>query len=108
MKTKYTAGPWLYGYGGGNSLDPEHSTVWTDGSVQAPLAYLVNYGEKQNKANARLIAASPDLVEALEFLVRASERLCVELENRGCQPNMARDALRQAKRTIKNATGQKL
>ena len=37
----------------------------------------------------------------------ASESLCVELENQGINPNMARDALRQAKRTIWGATGKK-
>ena len=107
MMPNYTPGPWSYGYGGGNHLDPNHSTVF-DGSVpHAYIAFTINRGLRQNKANARLICSAPDLVEALDFLIKASERLCVELEKQGTKPNMARDALKQAKRTLWGATGKK-
>jgi hypothetical protein len=103
----YTPGPWLYGYGGGNHLDPDHSTVFDGSTPHACIAFTINSGLRKNKANARLICAAPDLVDALNFLIRASERICDELEKQGTKPNMARDALRQAKRTIWNATGKK-
>lgn len=62
-----------------------------------------NCGTKKIEANANLIASVPELLEALEFLVEATESLCSAIEKHGWKPNMANDAVRQGKTTLKKA-----
>ena len=62
-----------------------------------------NCGDKTIEANANLVASIPELLEALEFLVRATESLCSAIEKKGWKPNMANDAVTQGKRTLKKA-----
>lgn len=80
-ETKHTPGPWytdaigriwrrnpsdLYEYGGGVAGDKPVATVWkgwvNEGEVGFPL-----------EANARLIAAAPELLEALRLLLAECE-----------------------------------
>lgn len=100
-ETKHTPGPWykdicgriwrrhpsdLYEYGGGVAGDKPIATVWRGW-----------YGEEEAgfplEANARLIAAAPELLEACEGLLGLAERdgwLHIAV-------NAARDAIAKAK-----------
>ena len=68
--TKPTPGPWRVVHG----RNPEQFVVCTDGyEYDASIAYLPGDYPRTALANARLIAASPALYEALEALVLAEE-----------------------------------
>lgn len=73
-KTKHTPGPWI---GAGPSFgDPlpryttEIVTEWEDEDDQRPMICTLPFRhyDHENEANARLIAAAPELLEALEAL----------------------------------------
>jgi len=67
MKTKYTPGPWEVK---GSKIDSEYGTVATTESHGASLEKDGRFGAyKDYEANAKLIAAAPELLEALEYLV---------------------------------------
>jgi hypothetical protein len=61
MTTKYTPGPWSW------DTDPNGDRwIIGDKSTWVPrIAKIPRYSEMPNEANARLIAAAPELVEAL-------------------------------------------
>jgi uncharacterized protein (UPF0210 family) len=61
---KYTAGPWAIAAG------PTYCAIRTDARVIADMRLV---GLHYNKADAALIAAAPDLLEALENLLKAVE-----------------------------------
>lgn len=65
--SKHTPGPWQV-----NHSDPTQ-VCDTDGEQRgcAPLALAVGETIKERTANARLIAAAPDLLEALQELLEA-------------------------------------
>ena len=73
----HTPGPWgLAQYAKGAALPIpfiEHKTiaVFSDGARQGDVAYMQHglWGDDQALANARLIAAAPELLEALQELV---------------------------------------
>ena len=68
--TKPTPGPWRVVHG----RNPEQFVVCTDGyEYDGSIAYLPGDYPRTALANARLIAASPALYEALEALVLAEE-----------------------------------
>ena len=67
MKTKHTAGPWKHegdGYITGIENDPANKCV---GLVDIASVYLRTVPGRHD-ANARLIAAAPDLLEALYLI----------------------------------------
>jgi hypothetical protein len=67
MTTKYTPGPWEYNW---------NATRWVIDSAPAhAIACTAGY-EPENKANARLIAAAPELVEALRGFVDGAGEIC--------------------------------
>ena len=64
--SKHTPGPWKVEHGGVNSFD-----VWLEGWKVPKLT--------ENEANAQLIAAAPDMLEALEMARDArspGEKIC--------------------------------
>ena len=64
MKTQHTPGPWYQGC----EEEPKSGDIYAeDGSLIAEA--FVNGGQETLVANARLIAAAPDLLEALKTLV---------------------------------------
>ena len=75
METKHTPGPW-------NQLEHWASITTNDGYAICDMA--LTYSSLSNEeleANARLIAAAPDLLEALQFLMVASgEQLTTAFE----------------------------
>ncbi len=85
MKTQHTPGPWI---GAGPSFgDPlpryttEIVTEWEneDGDVIDICELPVARYDDENEANARLIAAAPDLLEALRTLVNMAKSFPSEL-----------------------------
>lgn len=71
---KHTPGPWTF------YTEPQPNgcpIVGSRGLMIAMLAHSVLYSEQKNEAiaNARLIAAAPDLLEAMQWAVKELERL---------------------------------
>lgn len=63
MRKKHTPGPWKVNTG------PEETIVWLNGSAGYELRDPTGFGGKANPADARLIAAAPDLLEAAKAMV---------------------------------------
>jgi hypothetical protein len=72
MTTKHTPGPWVIG-------KRDHDVVMVDTASGTAICDV--YGESDDRpANARLIAAAPDLLAALEDIARGdySDPLCMK------------------------------
>jgi len=70
---RYTPGRWLHGRAGSGGLDDQY--VWAEQETGFELAHVRDGGVPgQAEANARLIAAAPDLLRACALFVEASER----------------------------------
>ena len=89
MSDKHTPGPWKIGTPPPNG----EQTVGTDQGLMVAVA--TTGAGVQTKANARLIAAAPDLLEALKGLMALSDHR-VDL----------RDAAKDARAAIAKATGE--
>ena len=89
MSEKHTPGPWKIGTPPPNG----EQTVGTDQGLMVAVA--TTSAGVQTKANARLIAAAPDLLEALKGLMALSDHR-VDL----------RDAAKDARAAIAKATGE--
>lgn len=63
--------------------------------VICPLRWAYEYMDEESFANSKLIAAAPDLYEALESIVRAVEKM-------GCEGSM----LELAKQALSRARGE--
>ena len=82
---KGTKGPWNFSFHGSENC-------WvTDSENDKAIAKVTNYGKDalQQKANFHLIAAAPDLLEALIAVVRVADRATDEFD-------MARAAIAKA------------
>ena len=69
MKTEHTKGPW--------EIETKGSRHFIDGADQLTVAYVDRAGVRDRQeieANARLIAAAPDLLAALIEMLAASEK----------------------------------
>ena len=67
--TDYTPGPWHYATKGPGLL----GVFCGDGRLARPADLIAGVAASDNhEANARLIAAAPDLLAALDFLTRAA------------------------------------
>jgi len=89
--SKHTPGPWNYRYGG--------MSVYPEANADVDIARVYQYrpmSAEENEANARLIAAAPELLEALEEFVHH-----VEFQ---WHPDVA--TLKQAIAAIKKAKGE--
>ena len=73
MEAKHTAGPWELRVNGMGGLDSMTCPQGEDHPVAAVTGYYSNAG--QMLPNARLIAAAPELLEALARLSAQCERL---------------------------------
>jgi len=85
--SSHTQGPWTY-----EPSDDENS-----GMIWAKTGFIVEFNENPSEANARLIAAAPDLLEALLAL---SEWVDCQISDNECRP------LENAKAAISKATSQ--
>ena len=80
MSAKHTPGPWVIDESRHGKRGPVHTLMVVAEKGGMP-GLIVNQGalvEPQDWANARLIAAAPDLLEALKGVVRVADRDTVE------------------------------
>lgn len=64
MKTKHTPGPWFYDFGADSAYITED-----DGTLVAELQTTLNTTARADlEANARLMAAAPDLLATLRYI----------------------------------------
>ena len=72
MTTKHTPGPWVIG-------KRDHDVVMVDTASGTAICDV--YGESDDRpANARLIAAAPDLLAALKGVIAVADRNTVEFD----------------------------
>lgn len=64
MKLQHTPGPWIF-YADLPSTDPEWHIVTTANKLRVLANVHIERGNAMDQANARLIAAAPDMLEAL-------------------------------------------
>ena len=86
MDAKHTPGPWRYQRENGSPTTGQHMIA---GANPGYLAEVRDCGSGDVCANARLIAAAPELLEALLAVVRVADRATVEFD-------MARAAIAKA------------
>jgi len=72
--SKHTPGPWTAEPNGGDDDDMRRLYICTDMGARTALAeaYSVDHGDPE--ANARLIAAAPDLLAALKEIIAGAKR----------------------------------
>lgn len=105
MKKKHTPVPWFVGMRGGYNADIVYDRsgkeYYEDKSIcqlhgLAMHRQLSEMDDSEELANARLIAAAPELLEACEAFVEAWEK-CLQLEKTDVALRMAKDAIAKAK-----------
>lgn len=67
MKTKHTPGPWLAYYGSSEELVTIIDSQNEDICELAP--FVDDYSEEEMNANAKLMAAAPEMLEALNAIM---------------------------------------
>ena len=103
MKTEHTKGPWIYYLTiSDNGPVPQVQTVPVGpvgGAYATMICTLSQTGKKSGTqlANARLIAAAPDLLAALEYLLPIAEK--------NVKTSFGKDAVRIARAAIAKAEG---
>ncbi len=72
MNTQHTKGPWINVANGGDDPNPAKLVIEQSGGTEYLIgeAFGSDMGDSEAEANARLMAASPELLEALEALVK--------------------------------------
>jgi hypothetical protein len=95
----HTPGPWT----ARQNPEPEsflrHSFFIDGGEPQrAPVAEVRHYYDGEGRANARLIAAAPELLEALE-------NIDANLTGKDCLAQRVEDSIRRARAAIAKARG---
>lgn len=77
-QTKHTPGPWHIGDTNTN-FSPK--VYGADGYMTADCSRIQKRTDAEEQANARLIAAAPDLLAALKSVVAIADRKTVEFDN---------------------------
>lgn len=104
MTTKHTAGPWTCGKRG--SFYENH--IVANGTLIASVAgrhFNPAMSAEEIKANRDVIAAAPELLEALRYLVGADNDIQANRGNKSDQAMNRIAALDMAARAIAKATG---
>lgn len=101
-QVKHTPGPWHVRKcdGGYRLFDREDWAVVNDGLI-TPCLIWGGAGFKEGEANARLIAAAPDLLKALQVLIKINR----DLDTVGVMPADKAIAYGMAEAAIAKATG---
>ena len=100
MSAQHTPGPWKFGF---ESVDPEWAIVTIEGGL---IIANVNADHRQ-EANARLIAAAPDLLEAahgVDVLYAELQAALPKIANTRAM-DIVQDAVRKARAAIAKAEG---
>ena len=93
----HTPAPWDARRIPQDSRDDKYS-YWVDGTSGVPLADVRDYPDGMGEANARLIAAAPDLLDALQDILS-------DLEHGDPGADLSFDMADRARATIKKAGG---
>lgn len=97
----HTPGPWEVSY---STNFPDQQTVQAEGSDR--ILALIDRADEQDYANARLIAAAPDLLSVLKEAMRPVENWACNCEINGEGGNTpAHVALRHIREAIAKAEG---
>jgi hypothetical protein len=107
MKTHaHTQGPWHMGAGNGEGsifADNGRTRLETGGATLYPIARIgLGWNEVEDEANARLIAAAPELMAAL---IQAVDALEFWFPRWGDPGGTASEMMNQARAAIAKATG---
>ena len=65
MKTKHTKGDWYVAENLSNNSTGNRVIIRTDRGNHPQVAVAINYNTEANEANAKLIAAAPEMLESL-------------------------------------------
>lgn len=74
MATKHTPGPWKTGDFAQYRDDEDHRAIYQGGRLLALVAHMPGTYVEEQVATARLIAAAPELLEALRKTLRVANR----------------------------------
>ncbi len=99
MSTPYTPGPWIVDEDMRQNMEWNRHIYGSDGMCVCFMSHSDGKNPSRDAANANLIAAAPDLLAALEFLV---ER---EWQDDEGEPKLT-EAREKAKAAIKKARGE--
>ena len=72
--TKHTPGPWVVQHEGSQTIIVSRTAQESD-SGGPTVSYIYNHESRQSKANARLISAAPELLEALQLALATLNRV---------------------------------
>lgn len=78
MKTKHTQGPWL------SSLDRENGLFLLSSAKNEMIGMAVGQNQETDQANANLIAAAPEMYEALKYISEVLECECSKVNPKVC------------------------
>ena len=95
METKFTPGPWIF-YADLPSTEPNWHLVTTANKLRVLANVHIEPRSAMDLANARLIAAAPELFEALEWALRQIDVVMIETEAAQQRYDAARAALAKA------------
>jgi hypothetical protein len=90
MTTKHTSGPWRIGR-------QDDEVVIVDATSGPAICDVYGDHNGERDANARLIVAAPDLLEALEQLLRAITDVTTSMEDLGYAEDQAVAAIKKAR-----------
>jgi type VI protein secretion system component VasF len=100
---KHTRGPWIASeYGDYGDYDGKCRVILGEGG-DIRTAVVLGFDTEENQANARLIAAAPDLLEALQRINEACAQIPEGLE--GYLEHLS-DAISDARKALAKATGE--
>src|SRR5690625_1957633 len=98
MKSKHTPGPWTFSGQKGPVGICIKAQVWDSEGYNLSVMKSTEDPEEAT-ANARLVAAAPDMLEALNEMVISFDILDIETDS------LQREAIRNSKEAIKKAKG---
>ncbi len=71
--SNHTPGPWTVDWESSDLFSQFHARAWINAEGLHHIGYVDGPSSEERRANARLIAAAPELLEALQLLVAGIE-----------------------------------
>lgn len=105
LNAKFTPGPWVIRV---NSYHPGQRTIEEKNSPDGHFVIaVVDAGDEREKANARLIACAPELLEALKRAEAHLSFLAITMPDNLAAKQVCNEVSKQAIDAIAKATGRK-